>query len=265
MRLFLSHPPQKDIMPDTATTSDDFLGGRLNLLQPVNGFRAGIDTVLLAAAVNPTASTILELGTGAGIAACCVLADLPETRMDLVEQNETMLELARHNLRNNGFADRARLIHLDLTVKGSQRSAAGMGRDHYDSVIANPPFFPLGAAVPAPNGPRATARHMPPGDLEKWIRTATASVRPGGEVIFIHTTQSLPALLKEFSGRFGAITILPLVSRPGEAANRLLIRGIKGSRAPLCLLSALVLHEKQSGAFQELPRAIFAGKARLNW
>ena len=33
-------------------TEDLFLGGKLSLLQPKKGFRAGLDSVLLAAAVN---------------------------------------------------------------------------------------------------------------------------------------------------------------------------------------------------------------------
>ncbi|MFZ2468854.1 MAG: methyltransferase, partial [Parvibaculum sedimenti] len=34
-----------------AFTDDGFLGGRLQLLQPAKGYRAGIDAVLLAASV----------------------------------------------------------------------------------------------------------------------------------------------------------------------------------------------------------------------
>ena len=50
------------------TTADEFLGGKLLIKQPRNGYRAGIDPVLLAASVNAKAKqTVLELGCGVGV------------------------------------------------------------------------------------------------------------------------------------------------------------------------------------------------------
>ena len=50
-----------DSEPDTApagpladVSDDAFLGGKLQLLQPVKGYRAGMDAVLLAAADGPS-------------------------------------------------------------------------------------------------------------------------------------------------------------------------------------------------------------------
>ena len=51
------------------TTADAFLGGRLTLKQPVAGYRAGVDPVLLASAVAAQAGqSVLELGCGTGAA-----------------------------------------------------------------------------------------------------------------------------------------------------------------------------------------------------
>ena len=33
-------------------TEDSFLGGKIKIFQPKNGFRAGLDSVLLAASIN---------------------------------------------------------------------------------------------------------------------------------------------------------------------------------------------------------------------
>ena len=48
--------------------------------------------------------------------------------------------------------------------------------------------------------------------------------------------ESLGPLLAAFEPRFGALTLLPLSPRPETPASRILLRGIKGSRAPLTLL-----------------------------
>jgi tRNA1(Val) A37 N6-methylase TrmN6 len=44
--------------------------------------------------------------------------------------------------------------------------------------------------------------------------------------------------------RFGAIAVLPVHSKPGEAAIRVLVTATKASRAPLALLPALVLADR---------------------
>jgi tRNA1Val (adenine37-N6)-methyltransferase len=45
-----STAPGRDPAP-ASLTEDGFLGGRLKVLQPEKGFRAGIDSVLLAATI----------------------------------------------------------------------------------------------------------------------------------------------------------------------------------------------------------------------
>ena len=51
-------------------TEDAFLGGKLHLKQPRRGYRAGVDPVLLAAAVPAQAGqSVLDLGCGVGAAA----------------------------------------------------------------------------------------------------------------------------------------------------------------------------------------------------
>jgi tRNA1(Val) A37 N6-methylase TrmN6 len=67
------------------------------------------------------------------------------------------------------------------------------------------------------------------------------------------------------SGRFGALTVLPLSPRPGEAATRILLRGIKGSGAPLRLLSTRSIHELDGGTFAREIDGILRGAARLVW
>jgi tRNA1Val (adenine37-N6)-methyltransferase len=63
---------------ETELTRDGFLGGRLALLQPRDGYRAGTDPVLLAAFVPAReGESVLDLGCGAGTAALCLAARVP--------------------------------------------------------------------------------------------------------------------------------------------------------------------------------------------
>ena len=173
-----------------------------------------------------------------------------------------MVELAGNNIVSNGFAARAGVIALDLTATGRTRAAAGLKADYFQSVIANPPFFEGGTRASTRG---AAARHMSAEALDLWVKTAATHAAPGGEIIFIHTADHLAPLLESFTARFGAVTILPLLPRDGEPSHRILIRGIKGSRAPLTLLASRALHTPAGRQFRPEFEAIFRGADRLHW
>ena len=251
-----------EIVKSAEVTHDAFLGGRLTIAQPRSGFRAGLDSVLLGAATAPGSGAVLDLGAGAGTAALVALYLNEFATATLVESDPVMATFAVENLVTNGLAPRAHVLGLDVTAPGRVRTAAGLAADHFAAVIANPPFFETGTA---PAAKRAAARHMPGETLDVWVKTAAAHAAPGGEVIFIHVADRLATLLAAFDARFGALTVLPLLPREGEAAKRILVRGIKGSRAPLRLMASRALHAPANQAFSPEFEAIFRGEDRLHW
>ena len=254
-----------NIVKHQTPTRDAFLGGRLIVSQPAHGFRAGLDSVLLGAAITSAGGALLDLGAGVGVAGLVALTHNPGLGALLIDDNEDMITLAAANIASNGLGRRAATLSLDVTAKGALRRAAGLPVDNFASVIANPPFFETARGTAPRDGARAGARHMADGALDLWVKTAAASAAPGGEVIFIHRAESLPELLAAFAARFGAITILPLSPRENEPVNRVLIRGIKGSRAPLTLLGSRYLHAGGGSGFAPAFEALFRGTGRLVW
>lgn len=246
-------------------TRDAFLGGRVIVSQPARGFRAGLDSVLLGAGVDPGTRALLELGCGAGTAACCALATAGEAGALLADRDPEMVALATENLAANGFSSRARAVVADVTAPGAERVAAGIAADRFTTVIANPPFFARGRGTAPADPAAAAARQMAAADLGRWVRTAAAAAAPRGEVVFVHLAAALPALLAAFAPRFGALAIRPVAPRPGMAATRVLVRGIKGSRAPPTLLPPLVLHAEAGEHFAPEAEAVLRGRAALHW
>lgn len=246
-------------------TRDAFLGGRLTLSQPRNGFRAGLDSVLPGAAVPAGTRNLLDLGAGVGTAGLSALAMRLAEKACLVERDEATLALARDNVDQNGLAGRADVLALDILAKGSDRRAAGLKDNAYDVVIANPPYFGAGQGTHAPDNARADARHMDADSLETWVKCAATAASASGTAIFIYPAEGLAALLAAFDRRFGGIVILPLCPRPRASSSRVLVRGTKGSRAPLKLLAARALHGDQGNGFAPEFDAILRGTAALDW
>jgi len=254
-----------NIVKHQTVTRDAFLGERLLIAQPARGFRAGLDSVLLGAAVRAETGALLDLGAGVGTAALVALAHHSALDAVLVDNEPETLALAAENIAGNGLSSRAQAISLDLTASGAIRAKAGLMTDHFAAVIANPPFFTAGQGTLAKGSARAAARHMDASELDLWVKTAAASAAPEGEIIFILPAESLAPLLAAFDTRFGALTLLPLSPRRDAPASRILLRGIKGSRAPLTLLPVRALHTGDGNAFAPEFEAILRGTARLLW
>lgn len=260
----VDHPQGK--VKQHCVTSDAFLGGKLNVCQPEKGFRAGVDSVLLGAAVDDAPRTLLELGAGVGVAAMTALTYCPALSTALLaEFDPEIVSIGQQNLLDNHYIERARYAVIDIMSSGPERVAHGMVQDHFDSVIANPPYFDeKTVSLPDDNyGKRAHAHGID--CLERWVKAAVSCARAGGEVIFIHRAAELQKLMKYYDRRLGNITILPIVSRPGQQASRVLVRGYKGSKAPCKLLSPLSLHGSEGREFTPQLQAILMGKDKLHW
>ncbi len=216
---------------------DGFLGGRLRIAQPVQGYRAGADAVMLAAACPARpGQSVLELGCGAGVALLCLGARVPGLALTGLELQPAYASLARRNAETNAIP--ARILEGDLG-----RMPAPLRAESFDHVIANPPYF-IGGTV-APDTGRGTARHEAT-PLEDWIAAGLRRLRPGGEITLIQRADRLDAILSVLQGRAGAIKILPISAREGREAGRVIVLARKGARTALRLLAPFILHAKPS-------------------
>lgn len=239
------------------TTSDAFLGGALMLRQPARGYRAGIDPVLLAATCPDDGgpddggpATVLDCGAGIGTVGLCVARRLPHARVTLVEREPSLAGLAADNIAANGLAGRVDLVTADMTEALSRLPQLAARAGTFDHVLANPPFHADDAGTRSRNPVKDGANAMPEGGLEAWARFMAAMTRGGGTATIIHRADALAAILEVIAGRFGGLKILPIYPRSGEAANRVVVRGIKGSRAPVTLLPPLLIHASGGGGYR---------------
>ena len=253
------------LMPDL--TVDAFHNGGFYLVQPVAGHRAGIDAMLLAATVPDQAAGLLaDLGAGAGAAALAAISRLPEVNAHLIERAPLMAECARRSLalsENRHLAGRALVIEADVTLQGNRRRDAGLADEHYDYVILNPPFN-AARDRKTPDPLKAEAHAMEDDDLfERWLRTANAILKPGGQVSVIARPESLPEILQALGKRFGGVEITPIVPRLGESAIRILVTAIKGNRARLVLRDRVLVHDGPGHGFSPDVYDLANGRAFL--
>ena len=221
------------------TREDRLLGGRVRLVQPLQGYRAATDPVLLAAAVAAQpGERVLDLGCGAGAAVFCLAARVPGLALHGLEIQPAYLALALENARLNSIET---ALH-EGDVAALPRALRQLDFDH---VMMNPPYHAATAvASPVPGRDRAhrERRGEDGAALGDWIAAALARLKPKGWLTVIHRAERAPELLRLLDGPAGSIALLPLVARAGRDAGRVIIRARKGARGHFRMLSPLVIH-----------------------
>lgn len=252
--------------PASPHTTDSFLGGRVVLVQPQKGHRAGLDAALLQAVVPADATgPLIDLGAGVGTVALSAAARAAALRAVAVERDAELVALARAALALPGNADiagRVDVLEADATALDELRAKLGEAALPADWVLMNPPFDMPGRVRPSPDAGRRGAHVGDAALLPAWCRTAAALLRPGGTLGLIHRAEALPQVLEAVAGAFGGVRILPTHPAKGAPATRIVVTAQRARRAPLSLLPGLVLH-KADGGWTEEADAILTGDASL--
>ncbi len=236
-------------------TEGTLLGGRVIYRQPRDGFRTGIEPVLLAASIGAQpGERVLEAGTGAGAGMLCLLARLPDVAAVGIERDGALAALAQANLRANamkcGTVQAADLLGLKLTAP-------------FDHAMANPPWHGEGGTA-SPDPRRDAAKRATPALLSEWATALSEAVRPGGSVTLIvpaaSTAEALAALA---DASCGSPAILPLWPRAGQEARLVLLRAVRADRGRCRLMPGLVLHE--GDGYSALARRILWDGDPVEW
>ncbi|MBF0335001.1 MAG: methyltransferase domain-containing protein, partial [Alphaproteobacteria bacterium] len=194
-------------------TDDTLLDGRVGLRQPTHGYRAAIDPVFLAAAVSAGAGQrVLDAGCGAGAALLCLCARVPGCVAVGLELQPEMAELARGNLRLNGFETRASIACGDVA-----NPPPGLGAGGFDHVMINPPHLDAAAAQAPPDRAKALAHVEGEADLAAWVAFAARMLRHKGRLTIVHRADRLDSVLAAATKRSGR-TANP--NRSGRIDNR---------------------------------------------
>ncbi|WP_377509129.1 tRNA1(Val) (adenine(37)-N6)-methyltransferase [Octadecabacter sp. R77987] len=216
-------------------THDAFLGGRLTISQPADGFRAGVDAVLLAAAIPAkTGDHVLELGCGVGTALLCLGARVPGLDITGLELQPAYADLARWNVTSNG-AD------AEIVTSNLSDMPADLRNRSFDHVMANPPYYRPGVGHASADKGRDTALRGET-DLAVWVDVAIRRLRPRGCLTIIQRMDRLPDLLRAYDTRLGAITVRAFTPRHDRNAHLVIVQATKGARAPFRMAAPIVMH-----------------------
>jgi len=242
-------------------TENAVLDGRVRLLQPERGYRAGLDAALLAAACDAVdGARALEAGCGVGAALLAAAVRRPGARFVGVERDSAAAALARRNVALNGLSDRVEILQGDVA-----QPFRSLGLPPFDAAFSNPPFFDDPQSLRAP-APAKQGAWMADDGLAAWIGFLVKAVREGGTITLIHRADRLGDVLALLAAKAGSVQVRPVHPFADAPAKRVLVRAVKTGRAPLQILPPLILHDRDGGQpHSAAAEAILRGAAALGW
>lgn len=229
--------------------------GEIKVIQH-KGLGYGVDAVLLAAfaagdtgakSVVPSAK-VADLGTGSGIVAFILSHKREDVCADGFELRADAYDRAQRACSINGLEDRVRFFNCDISdIKGEDYCEA------YDAVVTNPPYFKKSAAMPNANYDKYTARHETTAELADFIETSKRILKQGGDFYMVHRPDRMVDIISVMREKGIEPKELQLViPRTGEAANIMLVHGIKGAGAELRLLPDIPVHDEGTNYTKEI-------------
>jgi tRNA1(Val) A37 N6-methylase TrmN6 len=242
------------------TTATHLLGERVKVMQPLKGYRIGMDGALLAAACAglPKVKTALELGCGVGGALLSLKARCPALTLTGIEREPDYAALAQANIRLN---ERTGVEVIEGDIGAGFKS---FGLERCDLVFSNPPYFDDPDTLRAPHDAKRPAWIADDG-VEAWLDFAQGAVVDQGHIIFIHRADRLADLLGGLSKKCGSFVVRPIQPFVDKDAKRVMVRAQRLGKAPLRLLPPLILHDDGMRKHTPEVEAILRGEAGLSW
>ncbi|MBW1738278.1 MAG: methyltransferase domain-containing protein [Deltaproteobacteria bacterium] len=168
---------------------DQFMEGRLKLIQSKDGYRFSIDAILLSqfVTVRP-GDVVVDLGTGCGVILLILLLTKQVGHAFGLEIQKELVSQAARNSLLNGFEDKMNIILGDIR-------RPPMARESADVIICNPPYRKVKSGRINPDPRRAIARHEILASVDDILRATTSILRKKGRLALIYPSVRLVDIL----------------------------------------------------------------------
>lgn len=245
-------------MQSYSYTQDYLLNKRIKIFQPVDGYRASTDAIMVSALISQVKEEdyFLDVGSGTGAISLCLAERFKNKQPHIIgiEKQPELVELANMSAASNGFEKFLHYYEGDIKEK---QTFLKPGSFHH--VISNPPYSDHD--MPSPNSSKAMAHNHFEFNLTEWIKFCVKMLRPQGMFYIINRAESINEILYALHNKCGAIKLIPLFTKETNKAKRIMIIAKKASKTPTEILPALTVHTKENEYTQKAFQILREGKS----
>lgn len=239
-------------------TNDYLLNLQVKIFQPVNGYRASTDAVILSALptqIKPK-DKILDIGSGTGAISLCLAHRLQSQNVQIhgFELQSDLAELSNLSAQANGFSDFLHYHNLDIS-----KDTLPEKPNSFQHVISNPPYSE--ADMKSPNKSKSLAHNFADFNLNDWIQFCLKMLAPFGWFYMINRAEALPQILHSLHEKAGDITIIPLLSKTHQNAKRVMVSARKNSKTPAVIKPDFIIHQEDGNYTPQAEQILRLGKS----
>jgi tRNA1Val (adenine37-N6)-methyltransferase len=230
-------------------TIDDLQLKGLNLIQKKDGFKFGIDAVLLSDfACIKTKHRVMDLCTGTGIVPFLIYGKYNPQSVYGLEIQEDMIDMAERSVKLNSLEERVFFLNEDLKNIEFLKKL-----EKFDVVTVNPPYKLNSAGILNPNDKLAIARHEILCNLEDVISAARVLLKDNGRLFMVHRPERLAdifTLMRKY--KIEPKRVKMIHPKLGKAPNIVLVEGQRDGGAYLKWDAPLYVYDENGKYTKEI-------------
>ncbi|KEI00628.1 hypothetical protein Y848_10725 [Clostridium botulinum C/D str. Sp77] len=172
-------------------TLDDLQLDGIHVIQKKDGFRFGIDAVLLANFANvKNGNRVVDLCSGTGIVPFIIAGKTKASSITGIEIQEDMVEMANRSIKFNELQEKIEFICEDLTNIDVMKKVPKA-----DVVTVNPPYKLYNSGIVNPSDKMAIARHEVCCNLEDVIIACRTLLKDNKRMYMVHRPDRLADII----------------------------------------------------------------------
>ena len=251
---------------------DDLEFKNLKIIQNIEGFCFGIDSVLIAdfAKEIRKGSKGVDLGTGTGIISILLTAKTNLSQIIGVEIQEKVADMAKRSIELNNMQDRIKIVNCnikeiflsknekeqtetleDSMLKKRKLIHQTLPNEDFDFIVTNPPYKKLKTGKVNENQMQYISRHEATANLEDFIKASKYLLKDKGTLYMVHRPErfaDIIELMRKYKIEPKEIRFVQ--PNACKAPNLVLMKGVKNANAFLKVDKPLIIY-KENGEYTD--------------
>ncbi|WP_330988358.1 tRNA1(Val) (adenine(37)-N6)-methyltransferase [Staphylococcus pseudintermedius] len=190
---------------------------------------------------------ILDMCAGNGVIPL-LLSDKGNNVITGVEIQPQLVNMAVRSVQYNHLEDRITMVEMDINALIQAYSPA-----QFDLITCNPPYFKANQTNQHQLEAHKIARHEIYCTLDDCLRVSNHLLKEGGRVVMVHRAERMLDLFESMRHyRIEPKRLHMIFSKPGKAAQTIVVEGRKGGRQGLDIAPSFYIYDEQGDYTPEM-------------
>ena len=227
---------------------DDLEINNIKIIQKVDGFCYGIDSVLLSdfAKNIRNNSNVMDMGTGTGVLGFLLIAKTKINKVTGIEIQPEIADMARRSIQLNNLEEKFEIINCDINELEKH-----VKTESFDAIITNPPYKKLNSGKINDNESKLISRHEIKATLDDFVKIGFKMLKDKGTMYMVHRAERLVDILATMrKNKLEPKRIRFVYSNKDSESKLVMIEAVKNGRPSIKVENPLYVY-KENGEYTD--------------